>query len=105
MVAKQLGLQLWLGGKAEVRPSSTPEAVLVLNHTLTARLWAVPLVITRPVSGMLLHALSCPGVVHQPPSTGIPELVPLKEVPGTPGTGPAPPRGGLNSRAGGPAGA
>jgi hypothetical protein len=90
-----------LDGRDPVRPSSTPDAVLVLNHRLTARLSVEPPVSTRPVSGMLLQELAWPGVVHHAPSSGMNELVPLKPVAVTPATGPATPEVVPNSSAGG----
>src|SRR5689334_21857505 len=89
--------QFW-GGRAEVSPTSAPEAALVLNQTLTARLpAAVALFSTRPVSAIWEHELTWPGVVHQAPSSGMNELVPLNPVAVTPATGPAAPRVVLNS--------
>ena len=88
-------------GTAEVRPSRMPEVAVVLNHMLTPRL-AVPF--TRPLAlftGIVLHELTTPGVVHHVPSSGIHELVPLNDVAVTPEYGPGTPRVVLNSVAGG----
>src|SRR5436305_13697447 len=82
----------WLG-IIDVTPSRIPEAVLVLNQTLTARLWvALPLGSTPPVSGIVRQELCWAGLAHHAPSSGITELVPLQQVAVTPETGPAPPR-------------
>ena len=67
---------------------------------LTARLpAAVAVFSTRPVSAIWEHELTWPGVVHQAPSSGMNELVPLNPVAVTPATGPATPRVVLNSAA------
>ena len=85
-----------------VTPSKIPEAAVVLNQMLTAMLWvAVPLGSTRPVSAMLRQALCWAGLEHHAPSSGISELVPLKDVAVTPETGPATPRVVPNSVVGG----
>jgi hypothetical protein len=77
-------------GRAEVRPSSTPDETVVRNHRLSARLCAAPVPLTtRPLSLTLTHALICPGVGHQIPSSGTNEPLPLNPVAVTPGTGPA----------------
>src|SRR5258708_27471184 len=98
----QVGLQFCAAGRAEVRPSSTPPAVEVLNQTLMPRLSA-PLtpVSTRPLSPTWMQELAWPGVVHQAPSSGIHEPVPLKLVAVTPETGPGTPGVVPNSAAGG----
>ena len=102
VVAMQYGLQFCAPGRAEVRPSSTPPAVDVLNQTPIPRLSA-PLtpVSTRPLSPTWMQELTWPGVVHQAPSSGMNELVPLKLVAVTPEIGPGTPAVVPNSAAGG----
>ena len=97
-VAEQPVLQV--PGRVSVSPSSTPDAVVVLNHRLNPRL-VVELVTTRLLPVAELQELSCDAVVHQISSTGIHELDPLNPVAVAPSPGPAAPRVVFISSAGG----
>ena len=55
-----------LPGRLVVSPSSTPDAVDVLNHTLKPRL-VVELVTMRSLPAAGMQELVCEGVVHQVP--------------------------------------
>jgi hypothetical protein len=86
-------------GKNPVKPSTTPDAVDVLNHTLNPRLVVEGVTIRLlPVAGM--HELVV-AAVHHAPSIGIYELDPLKPVALTPATGPDTPSVVFISIAGG----
>ena len=97
-VAEQPVLQV--PGRVCVSPSSTPDAAVVLNHTLNPRL-VVELVTTLLLPVAELQELSCDAVVHQISSTGIHELDPLNPVAVAPSPGPVAPRVVFISSAGG----